>query len=144
MSQVQKPNDPVRRQIGLEKRVGTLERTKVVRYTQTNLPTPQEVEEGVIVFVTDALPGSQFLGSNGTNWRILDVDISSFVSDKFFHWPQAIAASVWTITHNLGKIPSIFITDTIGETMMGERSDPTANQTVITFSAAVAGDAYLN
>ncbi len=57
---------------------------------------------------------------------------------------QAVAASVWTINHNLGKYPSITVVDTGGNVVTGKYSYPDTNTIVAEFNAAFKGTAYLN
>jgi hypothetical protein len=58
---------------------------------------------------------------------------------------QQVPLAVWTIDHNLGFIPGgITVIDTLGETVWGQVAHPSANQTILTFSAAFSGVAYLS
>lgn len=54
------------------------------------------------------------------------------------------AASVWTITHNLGKYPSVTIVDTSSVIVVGEIDYLSTNQVQVTFSRPFAGCAFLN
>ena len=65
------------------------------------------------------------------------------LSDTYVH-DQAVAASVWTINHNLGKYPSITVVDTGGNVVTGKYSYPDTNTIVAEFNAAFKGTAYLN
>lgn len=60
----------------------------------------------------------------------------------FIH-SQSTPASVWTINHNLGEFPNVYVLDTAGDECEGDVDNPTVNQTVITFSASFAGTARL-
>lgn len=57
---------------------------------------------------------------------------------------QAVAATVWTITHNLGKHPGIDVVDTGGNIVTGKYSYPDNNTMIAEFNAAFKGTAYLN
>lgn len=58
---------------------------------------------------------------------------------------QNAAAAVWTITHNLGFRPGgITVEDSAGTEIVGDRDDPDANTTVLTFDFATGGVAYLS
>jgi hypothetical protein len=57
---------------------------------------------------------------------------------------QAAASDTWTITHNLSKYPSVTVVDTAGDEVEGAVNYISANQLVVTFSAAFSGKAYLN
>lgn len=57
---------------------------------------------------------------------------------------QAAAASVWTITHNLAKYPSVTVVDSSGDEVEGSVNYVSANQLTVSFSAPFSGNAYLN
>jgi hypothetical protein len=64
--------------------------------------------------------------------------------DKNFTHIQSTTSAVWTITHNLGKRPSISIVDSAGSNVVGEVNYTSNNDLTITFSSAFKGTAYLN
>lgn len=64
--------------------------------------------------------------------------------DKNFTFIQSTSAAVWTITHNLGKRPSISVVDSAGSNVVGEVNYTSNNELTITFSSAFKGTAYLN
>lgn len=68
----------------------------------------------------------------------------SGAGDKTYVHIQASAMTVWSITHNLSKYPSISIFDSLGRSIWANPLHINANQLTITFSAAVSGKAYLN
>ena len=51
--------------------VGVLQRPEIVAYLLADLPDPTDRNKGEIVFVSDAVAGQQFKGSDGSNWRNL-------------------------------------------------------------------------
>lgn len=57
---------------------------------------------------------------------------------------QVSSTTVWTIGHNLGKIPSVVVIDSGSNEVIGDISNTDANNLTITFSAAISGHAYLN
>jgi hypothetical protein len=57
---------------------------------------------------------------------------------------QIVSSSTWSITHNLGKNPSVTIIDTGGNNVIGEISYNSLNALTLTFTAAFSGIAYLN
>lgn len=64
-----------------------------------------------------------------------------------YEHPQDVAASVWTINHNLGYKPNIFIEDTDGVDIEGEITHVSVNQATVAFFAGgipviVSGKAY--
>lgn len=62
---------------------------------------------------------------------------------KTFTFGQASAQSIWSITHNLNKIPSIIIVDSADSTVIGDINYISLNEVQISFSSAFAGTAYL-
>lgn len=70
--------------------------------------------------------------------------VSSVVNDKHFSFTQAVAATTWTIAHNLGKFPSPIIVDTGGTEVEGEIRHIDQNNLEIKFNAAFSGVAYMN
>lgn len=64
--------------------------------------------------------------------------------DIFYTYTQGSASSVWTITHNLGKMPSVTVVDSSGNEVEGDIKYNSSNQVTVTFSAGFAGKAYLN
>jgi len=61
-----------------------------------------------------------------------------------FIFNQAIPATTWDITHNLGKFPSITVIDTGNTVVTGEYNYVNNNRVILTFSSAFDGKAYLN
>jgi hypothetical protein len=95
--------------------------------------------QGLTVNVT----GIEYWFKNG----ILDTDLvikNDVVGDKNYIHDQGISSSVWTITHNLNKFPSVTVKDTAGEEVEGEVEHISVNQLTITFSASFSGVATLN
>lgn len=65
-------------------------------------------------------------------------------TDATYVHDQGAPSTVWTINHNLGKRPAVFVENSAGDDMIGEIDHPTVNQTVLTFSASTGGKAFLN
>lgn len=65
--------------------------------------------------------------------------------DLSYEHDQGVASAVWTITHNLGKVPSVTVIDSAGDEIEGHVNYPDPlTQVVLTFSAPFSGKAYLN
>jgi hypothetical protein len=64
--------------------------------------------------------------------------------DLYYLHTQSAAASMWTITHNLGKFPSVTIVDSAGDQVEGNVDHLSANSLTVTFSSAFGGRAFLN
>lgn len=57
---------------------------------------------------------------------------------------QGVAATVWTITHDLGYMPNITVVDSAHEVVEGDVIYGPVGTISIIFSAAFAGTAYLS
>lgn len=66
------------------------------------------------------------------------------LGDKTYTHVQASASTVWNITHNLSKMPSITIFNSANELSFGNIEYLNDNQMRVTFSAAISGKAILN
>jgi len=64
--------------------------------------------------------------------------------DLAYTHSQASASSTWTITHNLGKYPSVTVVDSGLNVQIGEILYNSLNQVTVTFAASFSGFAYLN
>lgn len=72
---------------------------------------------------------------------------ATFTADvyKYAHiHNQPSASAQWTITHNLGKYPSVSVVDSANNEVIGEVEYISDNQIVIKFSAPFSGKAFLN
>ena len=64
--------------------------------------------------------------------------------DLNFTFDQPTPSDEWTITHNLGKFPSVSVTDSSGNLWQTEVDYVDQNRCIVRFSAAFSGKAYLN
>jgi hypothetical protein len=63
----------------------------------------------------------------------------------YYKHDQQVPLDTWTIDHNLGFSPGgVLVLDTLGEGVWGRVAHPNVNQTILTFSAAFSGVAYLS
>jgi len=72
-----------------------------------------------------------------------DTTLSDTIKYAHIH-DQGTPASVWTITHNLGKYPSVTIVDSSNSEVVGEVEFISNNQVRVSFSGSFSGKAYLN
>ena len=87
--------------------------------------------------------GNGTIATQGTQYTLIHFNIES--GDKTFNFTQAATASTWSITHNLGKNPSVTVTDSGGTSVLGGQINYVdTNNLTITFSSAFAGKAFLN
>lgn len=65
-------------------------------------------------------------------------------SVRAFIHDQMVAADVWTISHNLGRFPSVAIVDTAGSVVIGQVVYVDDATVRVSFSAPFSGRAYLS
>ena len=65
-------------------------------------------------------------------------------SDLTYRHVQGVAATVWNVTHNLSKFPSVTVVDTAGSEVEGKVEHLSNTQARLTFSAAFSGEAFFN
>jgi len=68
----------------------------------------------------------------------------SDATDKHYAHTQTSASSSWSINHNLDKYPSVVITDSGGNKVMGDINYIDEDNLTVTFTASFSGRAYLN
>jgi len=71
-------------------------------------------------------------------------DAAAADGDKFYQHTQSTPSASWTITHNLGKKPSVTVVDSGGTEWQTEVQHIDENQCIARFSAPFSGKAYLN
>lgn len=64
--------------------------------------------------------------------------------DAYYVHDQIAAASVWYVTHNLNKHPSVTVIDTAGSVVVGDINYTDNNQLQLNFGAPFSGKAFLN
>lgn len=65
-------------------------------------------------------------------------------NDANYVYNQAMPSDTWSITHNLGKYPSVTIIDSSGNEVIGGVNFPSINNVILTFSVPFSGKATLN
>lgn len=87
-----------------------------------------------------------FLAGNGSLIDTKAYGITKGTSnvDKTFVHTQSSASSTWSITHNLGKFPSVSIVDSAENLVLGDVTYINNNSLTISFSATFSGKAYIN
>jgi hypothetical protein len=89
-----------------------------------------------------------FVKGNGNlaNTKLYYIEASAIgiTGDKNFVFNQSVPSTVWSITHNLNKFPSVSVVDTANTQVFTIADYIDKNTLILTFSAAFAGKAYLN
>lgn len=57
---------------------------------------------------------------------------------------QSVPDADWTISHGLGRYPSVTVVDSAGSAVIGNVEYVSANQVVVHFNGAFGGSAFLN
>jgi hypothetical protein len=72
------------------------------------------------------------------------VGLQGTSGDKHYQHVQATPSATWSITHNLGKRPSVTVVDSGGNEWITKVEHVSDNALVIRFTAPFSGNAYLN
>jgi hypothetical protein len=67
-----------------------------------------------------------------------------YIKTNTYVYTQAVPSATWTITHNLGKHPSVAIVDSAGTVVEGDIIYDSNNQVTASFVGGFSGVAYLN
>lgn len=65
-------------------------------------------------------------------------------ADKTYIHYQLSPSNIWTVVHNLGKMPSVMVVDSAETVYIGDVSYVDSNNLVINFASPFSGKAYLN
>lgn len=90
--------------------------------------------------------GTQLSNTISDLVSVIDTRISAAGggSDKHYAHTQSSASSVWNITHNLVKFPSIQVFDSAGTEVVGDITHLSVNSARIQFTVPFSGVAYCN
>lgn len=111
-----------------------------VANSTVNLPAANQ-HPSTIALVSNTTTGALAIySSNGSVWSTAQ----GGGGDNFFMFNQSQANSIWNINHGLNKYPSVTVVDTAGTQGFGTVSYVDSNNVTVSFSAAFAGQAYLN
>lgn len=92
--------------------------------------------------LTVNIAGVEWWWKNG----LLDGDliVKSSGSDAHHQHSQQTASAAWNIAHNLGKNPSVTVTNSADVEVIGDIEYVDLNNLTITFTSAFSGKAYCN
>ncbi|NWJ94582.1 MAG: hypothetical protein HXX20_02270 [Chloroflexi bacterium] len=112
-----------------------------------NIQTLQIPNTQIVIEVADTIQQISITPNETTAVEIMpSVIYVPYVGtgDKNFIYTQNTPSTLWTITHNLGKYPSISAIDSAGTQVFGEVKYLSLNQLTISFGWAFSGKASLN
>lgn len=140
---------------GNDGRVSTFTFLIYVQRDTTGVATEQTA-----VDVKDAIDAAEaavshypYIDPISLHWIVWDVTRGEFVDtgvsagtsdDRYYVHTQPTASSQWVVEHNLGKYPSVSITDSAGSQVVGNVQYIDENNLIISFSAEFSGVAYMN
>lgn len=104
-------------------------------------------EKNEIVLASEGLQGPQGpVGPAGVQGEKGDKGETGEKGDSggFFVHEQQVPSFTWTITHNLGYVPSVRVQDYGKNTIEGDIDPVDTNTIVLNFGLEVAGYAYLS
>lgn len=99
----------------------------------------QEVSNNATLLASTGIPESDTVPTQFAVKSYLDANYS-----KVFQFEQALPAATWTINHNLGYKPSVELFNTASQEIDADVIHTSSNQTVVSFTTAIAGFARLN
>lgn len=72
------------------------------------------------------------------------VAVPTGTSDAHYRHVQGVAATTWTVNHNLGKFPSVTVVTSTGDEVEGSVDHVSTMQAVLSFATAFSGEAFFN
>jgi hypothetical protein len=110
--------------------------------------TTSNVPEGSRLYFTDprvyAAVKAMLAGSALVSIVADDASQTVTIETKSFEFDQPTPSNEWSIAHNLGKFPTVAVTDSSGNAGIGSVRYVDANNLILSFGAPFAGTAYLN
>lgn len=88
-------------------------------------------DDSITIEFASAVAGKAFLNTGGG-------------TQSYYTHDQAVAASTWNVSHNLGKYCSVTVVDSSNSVVTGEITYVDENNVTLTFASAFAGKAYCN
>ena len=71
-------------------------------------------------------------------------DRTSAELKEHYVYEQTVASELWTITHGMGKYPSVSVVDSAGTAVVGDVQYLDEDSLTVSFTAPFIGTAYLN
>lgn len=111
---------------------------------EVNVTSPQTQPISIAIQETQSFSVTTTERINATvldKFSILGVNS---VPDKSFVHNQGTPQTNWSITHNLGKNPSVTVVDSADNVVYGEVEYNSLNKVTLTFAGAFSGKAFFN
>jgi hypothetical protein len=70
--------------------------------------------------------------------------LSNAGGDKTYEHVQSASSATWSVTHGLGKKPSVTVVDSAGTKVIGEVEYVDDNNVTLKFKSTFSGKAYFN
>lgn len=106
---------------------------------QSSVPTPAA---NTLTLFVDIADGKIKVKKSDTS--VVNLELGASGSDAHYTHTQASATMSWSVTHNLGKKPTVSIVDTNDTEIIGTIQYIDNNSLTITLQQAYAGKAYCN
>lgn len=103
---------------------------------RNNIPS-DNLKYGMRVFVQEN-NNIYTLESDLITWTLVALPAQEYVHN------QVISSASWNINHNLNKFPSVTVTDSGNNVIMGDVAYIDTNNVTVSFTGAFSGKAYLN
>jgi hypothetical protein len=91
--------------------------------------------------------GSQNIIQVNANGAVTRINLNPSITinqNSSFIFTQETPSLMWIITHNMGRVPAVFVEDNLGNDISGVIEIIDSNSLRILFSSALAGKAYLS
>lgn len=88
--------------------------------------------------------GVLFDGTEDIEVTLSPEQVEQLGTDKHHHHIQSAPSALWAVEHNLGKRPSVHTVDSAGTVVEGAITWLDANNLIVEFAGAMAGEAYIN
>lgn len=94
--------------------------------------------------ITTIFPTDKFMVVTANGEKLITAETLSDAVDKTYIHTQDVVSDIWTVQHNLNKMPSVVVVDSGGSAVEGDIQYIDNNSVVLTFSGAFSGKAYFN
>lgn len=93
---------------------------------------------------TDSIGAPNGVAPLDENQQVPQQNIPQNIKDKNYVHIQNTTDSLWTVNHNLGKYPSIEVTDSAGSSISANVQHTDLNTAIVVLAFALSGRAFCN